>query len=134
MFATLRRKMATFNLILNPLILVLDFESGILPSLRQHFPNSSIKGCNFHCTQAVWRKVQFSSSLQDKHLKKNNQIVDGTPIHSSDVDKTDFYSNHHDGHRATTSCYRTVRILLQHLAKWTAPVRHVERVQTGHSY
>ena len=58
MFATLRRKMATFNLILNPLILVLDFESGILPSLQQHFPNSSIKGCNFHFTQAVWHKVQ----------------------------------------------------------------------------
>jgi hypothetical protein len=58
MFATLRRKIATFNLILNPLILVLDFESGILPSLQQHFPNSSIKGCNFHFTQAVWHKVQ----------------------------------------------------------------------------
>jgi hypothetical protein len=27
MFATLRKKMATFNLILNPLTLVLDFES-----------------------------------------------------------------------------------------------------------
>jgi hypothetical protein len=33
MFATLRRKMATFRLILNPLTLVLDFKSGILPSL-----------------------------------------------------------------------------------------------------
>ena len=76
MFATLRRKMTTFNLILNPLTLVLDFESGILPSL-QHFPNSSIKGCNFHFTQAVWCKVvtRFSSSLQDRHPKENHQII-----------------------------------------------------------
>jgi hypothetical protein len=34
MFATLRRKMATFRLILNPLTLVLDFKSGILPTCR----------------------------------------------------------------------------------------------------
>ena len=135
MFATLRRRMATFNLIFNPLTLVLDFESRIPPSL-QHFPNSSIKGCNFHFTQAVWRKVvtRFISSLQDRHPKKNHQIVDGTTIHTSDVDTTDFYSNHHDGQRATTSCYRTVIILQQHLAKWTVPDRHVERVQTGHPY
>lgn len=58
MFAHLRRKMSTLNLILNPISLMLDFESGIIPSLRQHFPTSSINGCNFHFTQAVWRKVQ----------------------------------------------------------------------------
>jgi hypothetical protein len=57
MFATLRREMATCNLILHPLTLVLDFESSILPSLRQHFMNSIIKGCNFHFTQEVWRKI-----------------------------------------------------------------------------
>ena len=78
--------------------------------------------------------TRFSSSLQDRHPKENHQIVDGTTIHSSDVDTTDFYSNHHDGQRATTSCCRTVRILQQHLAKWAVPDRHVEHVQTGHPY
>ena len=78
--------------------------------------------------------TRFSSSLQDRHPKKNHQIVDGTTIHSSDVDTTDFYSNHHDGQRVTTSCYRIVRILQQHVAKWTVPDRHVEHVQTGHPY
>lgn len=58
MFEALRRKMATLNLIFNPASFMLDFESGILNSLRQHFPNTTIKGCNFHFTQAVWRKVQ----------------------------------------------------------------------------
>lgn len=58
MFAHIRRKMAELNLILNPVSLMLDFESGIQPCLRQHFPTATIKGCNFHFTQAVWRKVQ----------------------------------------------------------------------------
>ena len=58
MFATLRRKMAALNLIFNPTSLMIDFETGILPTLAQHFPNSTVKGCNFHFCQAVWRKVQ----------------------------------------------------------------------------
>lgn len=44
MFAHIRRKMAELNLILNPVSLMLDFESGIQPCLRQHFPTATIKG------------------------------------------------------------------------------------------
>ena len=54
-----RRKMAEQDLILNPPTLMLDFESGVLPTLRQHFPNATVKGCNFHFTQAIWRRVQL---------------------------------------------------------------------------
>lgn len=79
---TLRRKMATFNLIPNPLTLGLHFESSILPSLRQHFQNSSIKGCNFHFTQGVWCKVKSLCLVvhYKSHPKKN------ATIHSSVVD------------------------------------------------
>ena len=59
LFATVRRKMAEQDLILNPPTLMLDFESGVLPTLRQHFPNATVKGCNFHFTQAIWRRVQL---------------------------------------------------------------------------
>ena len=57
-FEILKRKMATLNLVFNPDTFMLDYESGILPTLRLHFPTSTIKGCNFHFSQAVWRRVQ----------------------------------------------------------------------------
>ena len=37
---------------------MLDYESGILPTLQLHFLTSTIKGCNFHFSQAVGRRVQ----------------------------------------------------------------------------
>uniref|UniRef100_A0A1I8J146 FLYWCH-type domain-containing protein n=1 Tax=Macrostomum lignano TaxID=282301 RepID=A0A1I8J146_9PLAT len=37
---------------------VLDFEHSVWKAIRRVFPNASVRGCNFHWTQAVWRKVQ----------------------------------------------------------------------------
>ena len=54
----IKRHMAELNLVLNPSKLICDFESGLLPALRCHFPNSRLKGCFFHHTKAIWTKVQ----------------------------------------------------------------------------
>ena len=37
---------------------VLDFEAAAWTALEEVFPGVSMKGCVFHWTQAVWRKVQ----------------------------------------------------------------------------
>ncbi|XP_077991062.1 uncharacterized protein LOC144445397 [Glandiceps talaboti] len=38
--------------------LVMDFEVGLWRAVSSTFPGTSIQGCCFHLTQAVWRKVQ----------------------------------------------------------------------------
>lgn len=37
---------------------VLDFEASLWAALRQTLPNVQLRGCHFHWTQAIWRKVQ----------------------------------------------------------------------------
>lgn len=36
---------------------MLDFEKAVWSALRQTLPNVQLKGCSFHWTQALWRKV-----------------------------------------------------------------------------
>ena len=43
---------------MNPIRLVTDFEAAIWYGARKIFPNIAISECNFHCGQALWRKVQ----------------------------------------------------------------------------
>ena len=96
MFEVLIRKMATLSLIFNPDSLMLDFESAILHSIRQHFPNATIKGWKFHCTEAVWRKVQFLGLVTHRHSEANHQIVDGSSFRTSHMDTSDLYHHHYD--------------------------------------
>lgn len=49
--------MAANDLILNPSVIMSDFESGLRAAIRQHFPRSSLRCCFFHHTQAIWRKA-----------------------------------------------------------------------------
>lgn len=46
------------DLILNPKTITLDFEKGAISALKNVFPNASIKGCNFHYNQCIFRKIQ----------------------------------------------------------------------------
>ena len=70
----LKRKMAEKELILDPTKLMCDFEAGLIPALRKHFPNSAVKGCYFHHTKALWAQVQDYGLVpdynSDRHVKK----------------------------------------------------------------
>ena len=38
--------------------IVMDFEASAWKAVREEFPHVRLRGCTFHWTQAVWRKVQ----------------------------------------------------------------------------
>ena len=36
----------------------MDFEQGAIKSFAEEFPGIVVKGCYFHFTQSIWRKIQ----------------------------------------------------------------------------
>ena len=57
-FEILKREAARIGLIFNPPTIMSDFESGLIPAVRQCFPQSRHRGCHFHFCQAIYRNVQ----------------------------------------------------------------------------
>ena len=49
-----------------PTQMILDFEKAVINSFEQVWPDTFIKGCFFHLTQNVWRRVQ-SEGLQSEY-------------------------------------------------------------------
>ena len=70
MIQTLKRKMAQLDLAFNPTTVMIEFETGMIPKLHLHFPTTSIKGCNFHFTQAIWRQAQHLGLTRAYHDSK----------------------------------------------------------------
>ena len=58
MIGRIRDAVAKQKLILNPEVIISDFESGLLEAVRLQFPNAQHLGCHFHYGQALWRKFQ----------------------------------------------------------------------------
>lgn len=60
---TERAYTALFNKILSvvpewqPQVIIVDFERAAIAAIRTIFPYTTIRGCWFHSSQAVWRKV-----------------------------------------------------------------------------
>ncbi|CAF1009900.1 unnamed protein product, partial [Didymodactylos carnosus] len=46
---------------------VLDFETGLVPAVQDEFPLPSMKGCNFHFNQALYRNLQ-NLGLQQEYV------------------------------------------------------------------
>lgn len=53
----LKNKAATYKLEFNPNFIIIDFEIASINALPEMFPEATIKGCFFHFTQCIWRKV-----------------------------------------------------------------------------
>jgi len=54
----LQTEMTNRGLPFSPSTVFLDFETAAQNAFLQSFPGTSIKGCFFHYTQCIWRKVQ----------------------------------------------------------------------------
>jgi hypothetical protein len=64
-FAALNLKATHLGLQLNPSTIVTDFETGVIPAIRNQFPGALHRGCHFHFSQAVWRQVQTLGLVND---------------------------------------------------------------------
>ncbi len=53
LFRLLKDEAASLNVQCDPKIVTTDFESGLIPAIRDEFPLAEHKGCYFHFTQAV---------------------------------------------------------------------------------
>ncbi|KAG8180604.1 hypothetical protein JTE90_018222 [Oedothorax gibbosus] len=51
---------------LNPQTILLDFERAAMNAFLASFPTASVRGCFFHFSQAIWRKIQ-AIGLQAKY-------------------------------------------------------------------
>ena len=58
LFNELRSATVKNDLILNPKYITTDYEQGAISAIKRVFPNSTIKGCNFHYNQCLFRKLQ----------------------------------------------------------------------------
>ena len=61
--------MEKHGLTIEPRLIMSDFETGLIPAVRQEFPDSQHKGCYFHYSQAIFRFIS-NSGLEPYFLKK----------------------------------------------------------------
>ena len=45
------------NITLTPALIIVDFEQAAIKSFKTAFPSAKIKGCFFHLTNAIYKKV-----------------------------------------------------------------------------
>ena len=58
MFTSLKNAAESRGLIFRPVHFQLDFEVAAIKAIEEMFPAAVVKGCQFHFTQAIWRKAQ----------------------------------------------------------------------------
>ena len=65
------------NISLNPKFITIDFKQAALLAVKLIFPNTIIKGCNFHFNKCIYTKLQdlgFQSAFINKKLSDINEI------------------------------------------------------------
>ncbi|XP_018494092.1 uncharacterized protein LOC108863900 [Galendromus occidentalis] len=73
MFSLLKNHADAKGMVFAPRTFQLDYEVATLRAIQLEFPLSEIKGCNFHFSQSLWRKVQhlgLVSHYNDPSVKK----------------------------------------------------------------
>ena len=50
---------------LQPITIMTDFEQAMMDAIAEEFPGAQSRGCLFHYTQALWRKIQVLGLQED---------------------------------------------------------------------
>ena len=74
MFCHLTEACANFDVTLNITYLHLDFEIAVHETAVARWPNVIIKACQFHLSQAWWRKIQ-NLGLSTEYKKDDSEIA-----------------------------------------------------------
>ena len=72
-FLLLKENCQNYRITLDPSEVKTDFELALLQSIRISFPNASFRGCYYHFSQAIWRKVQ-SIGLQQEYQTQGSEV------------------------------------------------------------
>jgi hypothetical protein len=75
LFRRLKDAAAALHIHLNPTVITCDFESGLLPSIRDEFPLTRIQGCYFHFSQAIYRNMASLGFQRDYALNPDIRTV-----------------------------------------------------------
>ncbi|CAF4124927.1 unnamed protein product [Rotaria magnacalcarata] len=57
-----------------PNLIVIDFESGVIPVIKTEFPSSKHYGCYFHYTQCIYKRIQ-QLGIQQQYF--NDEVLRG---------------------------------------------------------
>ena len=57
----------------------MDFELAAIRSFKVYWPNTNVKGCFFHLTQDIWRKVQ-AEGLQADYNQNEEFALEDSPL------------------------------------------------------
>lgn len=71
------------NLTFNPAIVQIDFEQAVIKAINAVFPNTEIKGCLFHFSQAIWRRAKkygLSGKNYKGQVKKIIRLIMALPF------------------------------------------------------
>ena len=82
---------------------VMDFESALWRALADVLPGVKRRGCTFHWTQAVWRKIQ-SLGLQDEYHSKRDTYKVCRQLMALPLLPADVVTAHSRVSRYITSC------------------------------
>lgn len=58
MFQLIQTACRRYGLEFQPSVFAIDFENSVITTISQLFPQARIRGCLFHFTRAIWRRVQ----------------------------------------------------------------------------
>ena len=70
-YIELFEKLTTLNVSLKPVSIMIDFELAVINSLERVFLDSEIKGCFFHLSQNIYRKIQ-ENGLQQRYQEDSD--------------------------------------------------------------
>ncbi|XP_052127756.1 uncharacterized protein LOC127750338 [Frankliniella occidentalis] len=74
MYSELIHMCEQYHFHLQPEIIMQDFELAAMNAAKALFPNVQIKGCLFHFSQSIWRKVA-SAGLRDAFVDRDDSTI-----------------------------------------------------------